>query len=150
MCPRSSTDGLWLMLLWQNHDWRSLGVSRVIKVIFAYFYAWVKANLRPLLQTSIPMAVKKSGLGFAVSRSIKTTCDNIGAIGGLMKQYRGVSGWQSYAEDSECDSYGNSKYSIMRLYTSWLGAVHKGRPHREGDSPKADIVREVALIYIVL
>ena len=31
-----------------------------------------------------------------------------------------------------------------------LGAIHKGRPHREGGeggSPKADIVREVAWIY---
>ena len=29
------------------------------------------------------------------------------------------------------------------------GAIHKGRPHREGGggSPKADIVREVAWIY---
>ena len=30
-----------------------------------------------------------------------------------------------------------------------IGAIHKGRPHREGGggSPKADIVREVAWIY---
>ena len=41
------------------------------------------------------------------------------------------------------------QHSLDLTAESYLGAIHKGRPHREGGgggSPKADIVREVAWI----
>ena len=67
MCPKPSTDSPWLMLLWSDHDWRSLGVSRVIKAIFCYLFSslsrcrkntnffmlWDTANPRPLFPTAM-------------------------------------------------------------------------------------------------